>query len=72
MNHLPDDANRKAVMRILLVGFGMVLIILGVASLVALREKHIRRDALLAMKNHLGHAQLLHEIQVQEDILTQV
>lgn len=72
MSHLPDDANRKAVMRILLVGFGMVLIILGVASLVALREKQIRRDAVLAMKNHLVHAQLLHEIQVQEDILTQV
>lgn len=72
MSHLPDDANRKAVMRILLVGFGMVLVILGVASLVALREKEIRRDALLAMKNHLVHAQLLHEIQVQEDTLTQV
>jgi signal transduction histidine kinase len=72
MSQLPDDANRKAVMRILLVGFGMVLIILGIASLVALREKHIRRDALLAMKNHLVHAQLLHEIQVQEDILTHV
>jgi signal transduction histidine kinase len=72
MSHLPDDANRKAVMRILLVGFGMVLIILGVASLVALREKQIRRDAVFAMKNHLVHAQLLHEIQVQEDILTQV
>lgn len=72
MPTISDDANRKAVMRILLVGFGMVLVILGVATLVALREKQIRRDALLAMKNHLVHAQLLHEIQVQEDILTQV
>lgn len=72
MSALPDDANRKAVMRIILVGFGMVLVILGLATLVALREKQIKRDALAAMKNHLVHAQLLHEIQVQEDILTQV
>lgn len=72
MSQLPDDVNRKAVIRILLAGFGMVLIILAVATLVALREKKIRRDALLAMKNHLIHAQLLHEIQVQEDTLTQV
>jgi signal transduction histidine kinase len=68
-SHHNDERNRRAVMRILLVGFGMVLLILGVATLVAVREKGIRHDALEAMKNHLLHAQLLHEVQAQEDVL---
>lgn len=72
MIHRDDDRNQRAVMRILLVGFGMVLLILGIATLVAMREKGIRRDALAAMKNHLVHAQLLHEVQAQEDILALV
>lgn len=67
-----DDVNRRVVMRILLVGFGLVLMILGIATLVALREKGIRRDALVAMKNHVVHAQLLHEVQAQEDVLALV
>lgn len=64
------DTNQRVVTRIILTGFGLVLIILGVAALVAVRDKQIRRSAMMSVKNHLIYAQLLNEVQAQEDILS--
>jgi len=64
------DTNQRVVTRIILTGFGLVLIILGFAALVAVRDKQIRRSAMMSVKNHLIYAQLLNEVQAQEDILS--
>jgi signal transduction histidine kinase len=70
MARISGDTNQRVVTRIILTGFGLVLIILGVAALVAVRDKQIRRSAMLSVKNHLIYAQLLNEVQAQEDILS--
>lgn len=64
------DTNQRVVTRMILTGFGLVLIILGFATLVAVRDKEIRRNAMNSVKNHLIYAQLLNEVQAQEDILS--
>lgn len=70
MARISGDTNQRVVTRIILTGFGLVLIILGVAALVAVRDKQIRRSAMMSVKNHLIYAQLLNEVQAQEDILS--
>jgi signal transduction histidine kinase len=70
MAHSVGDTNQRVVTRIILTGFGLVLIILGFATLVAVRDKEIRRNAMISVKNHLTYAQLLNEVQAQEDILS--
>lgn len=70
MARIVGDTNQRMVTRIILTGFGLVLIILGFAALVAVRDKQIRRSAMMSVKNHLIYAQLLNEVQAQEDILS--
>jgi len=70
MARIAGDTNQRVVTRIILTGFGLVLIILGFATLVAVRDKEIRRSAMMSVKNHLVYAQLLNEVQAQEDVLS--
>lgn len=65
-----EDTNRKLVSRILLSGFGLVMIILALATMVAVRDNHIRKNSMRLVNDQLVHAQLLQEAQAQEDILS--
>jgi signal transduction histidine kinase len=57
----------------LVLGFGMVVILLGMAGLVAVRDtRAIRNSAAGLVKEQLLIARLLHEVQVEENTLTEV
>lgn len=56
-------------MRMMMLGFGLVLLVLGLAIFVAARDSDLRADASKLIKEHLVHAQLLSEVQAQEDVL---
>ena len=54
-------------------GFGMVLVLLGIAGLVAVRDSRaIRRSAGGLVQEQLLIARLLNEVQVEENTLTEV
>jgi len=54
-------------------GFAMVLVLLGIAGLVAVRDSHaIRRSAGGLVQEQLLIARLLNEVQVEENTLTEV
>lgn len=54
----------------LVTGFGMVVILLGIAGLVAVRDSHaIRKNAARLVQEQLLVARLLHEVQAEEDAL---
>ncbi len=69
MNTEPDT-NKRTMMRLMLVGFGLVLFVLGLAIFVAARDSDLRADTSKLVQAHLGHAQLLSEVQSQENILS--
>ncbi len=57
----------------LVLGFGMVVVLLGLAELVAVRDtRAIRKSAAGLVKEQLLSARLLHEVQVEENTLTEV
>jgi len=54
----------------LLLGFGLVVVLLGLAALVAVRDSSaIRRSATTLVKDQVLIARLLHEVQAEEDAL---
>lgn len=54
----------------LIIGFGLVVILLGIAGLVAVRDSHaIRKNAARLVQEQLLVARLLHEVQAEEDAL---
>lgn len=54
----------------LVTGFGLVVILLGIAGLVAVRDSHaIRKNAARLVQEQLLVARLLHEVQAEEDAL---
>lgn len=54
----------------LIVGFGLVVILLGIAGTVAVRDSHaIRKNAARLVQEQLLVARLLHEVQAEEDAL---
>ncbi len=63
------STNRNMVIRMLVIGFGLVFLVLGIAAFVAVRDSALRADASQLVKDHLAHARLLQEVQAQEDIL---
>ena len=55
----------------LVLGFGLVVILLGLAGLVAVRDtRAIRSSAAVLVKEQLLIARLMHEVQVEENTLT--
>lgn len=57
----------------LVLGFGLVVILLGLAGLVAVRDtRAIRSSAAVLVKEQLLIARLMHEVQVEENTLTEV
>lgn len=57
----------------LVIGFGLVVVLLGLAGLVAVRDtRAIRRSAAGLVKEQLLIARLLHEVQAEENTLTEV
>lgn len=64
---------QRTVLWSLVVGFGMVVILLGIAGLVALRDSRaLRRSASRLVQEQLLTARLLNEVQVEENTLTEV
>jgi signal transduction histidine kinase len=63
------STNRNMVIRMLVIGFSLVFLVLGIAAFVAVRDSALRADASQLVRDHLIHARLLHEVQAQEDIL---
>ena len=60
----------RTVMWGLIPGFGLVVILLGLAGLVAVRDSRaIRQSATKLAKDQVLIARLLHEVQAQEDAL---
>lgn len=54
----------------LIIGFGLVVVLLGIAGLVAVRDSHaIRKNAARLVQEQLLVARLLHEVQAEEDAL---
>jgi signal transduction histidine kinase len=64
-----DTSNKRTMLRMMMLGFGMVLLVLGLAIFVAARDSDLRADTTKLIKEHLVHAQLLSEVQAQEDVL---
>ncbi|MEQ1748111.1 MAG: hypothetical protein ABL974_01720, partial [Prosthecobacter sp.] len=65
--------NQRTVLWGLVLGFGMVVLLLGLAGLLAVRDtRAIRRSAAGLVKEQLLIARLLHEVQVEENTLTEV
>ncbi len=57
----------------LICGFGLVVILLGIAGLVAVRDSHdIRKNAARLVQEQLLVARLLHEVQAEEDALAMI
>lgn len=73
MNHRLARINQRTVMWGLSGGFAMVLVLLGIAGLVAVRDtRAIRRSAGGLVQEQLLIARLLNEVQVEENTLTEV
>ncbi len=65
--------NQRTVLWGLVLGFGLVVILLGLAGLIAVRDtRAIRSSAAGLVKEQLLIARLLHEVQVEENTLTEV
>lgn len=63
----------RTVLWALVIGFGLVMVLLGMAGLVAVRDSHaIRRNAAGLVKEQLLIARLLYEVQAEEDALAHV
>lgn len=61
---------RRPILWGLVIGFGLVVILLGMAGLVAVRDSHaIRKNAARLVQEQLLVARLLHEVQAEEDAL---
>jgi signal transduction histidine kinase len=66
---LEPSNNRHLVVRMLIIGFSLVLLVVGLAVFVVVRDQALRADTSQLVKDHLGYARLLHEVQVQQDLL---
>lgn len=63
----------RTVLRALVIGFGLVVILLGMAGLVAVRDSQaIRQSSSGLVKEQLLIARLLYEVQAEEDALAHV
>jgi len=63
----------RTVLLVLILGFTMVVVLLGMAGLVAVRDtRAIRKSAAGLVKEQLLIARLLHDVQVEENTLTEV
>ncbi|MFM2142566.1 MAG: hypothetical protein RLZZ476_1110 [Verrucomicrobiota bacterium] len=63
----------RTVLWALVIGFGLVVVLLGLAGLVAVRDSQaIRRNAAGLVKEQLLIARLLYEVQAEEDALAHV
>lgn len=67
------NITERTVLRVLISGFGLVLLLLGVAGVIALRRtREIQKDAEELVREELVIARLLNEVQVEEAVMTAV
>jgi signal transduction histidine kinase len=66
--HFHRRIGERSVLWGLIIGFGLVVVLLGIAGLVAVRDSHaIRKNAARLVQEQLLVARLLHEVQAEED-----